>query len=261
MKQNPLISIVIPCYNYASYLSEAIQSGLDQTYQPIEVIVVDDGSTDDTAKVAKSFAPKVRYHYQDNAGPSAARNTGAGLAKGNYIVFLDADDVLKPEYVAECLAHLGKHPQARYVYTQMVLFGRQSETTTYPEYDVASMRWGNYIHASALLPRELVIAYPYDPAMRDGWEDWDFYLTLADQGIAGVLLNKPLLRYRKHATGGSREDSIQGKKRRKMLMTMIDRHPGLYPAGAKLYVFAKLWLQAHLPGLVPGLKRVLRGTK
>jgi glycosyltransferase involved in cell wall biosynthesis len=97
------VSIIIPAYNYAHYLAEAIDSALAQTYPDIEVIVVDDGSTDDTAEVCKTFGDQIRYHYKKNAGLSAARNTGIELAKGKYALFLDADDILLPSMVERCM--------------------------------------------------------------------------------------------------------------------------------------------------------------
>jgi glycosyltransferase involved in cell wall biosynthesis len=93
MKENPLVSVIIPVYNYERYLAEAIESVLNQTYQHLEVIVVDDGSTDQSGEVAKSFADKgVRYWPQIHAGIGPARNKGVELARGEFLAFLDADD-------------------------------------------------------------------------------------------------------------------------------------------------------------------------
>jgi len=99
-----MVSIIIPSYNYASYLPEAIRSALAQTHRPIEVIVVDDGSTDDTPQVAASFGDAIRYIRQPNAGLSAARNRGIAEATGDLLVFLDADDILDPTMVERSLA-------------------------------------------------------------------------------------------------------------------------------------------------------------
>lgn len=93
MNNTSLISVVIPVYNGDKYLAEAIESVLSQTDFELEIIVVDDGSTDNTARVAESFGSSVRYYHQIKAGPGAARNKGVSLAQGNYISFLDADDL------------------------------------------------------------------------------------------------------------------------------------------------------------------------
>lgn len=99
----PGVSVVIPAYNYAHYLPFAIESALIQTYKPIEVIVVDDGSTDNTQQVVANYGKKVKYVYQQNAGLSAARNTGILSATYDYLVFLDADDVLEPVMIESAM--------------------------------------------------------------------------------------------------------------------------------------------------------------
>jgi glycosyltransferase involved in cell wall biosynthesis len=93
MQPSPLVSVIIPVYNGDRYLSEAIESVLQQTYQPLEVIVVDDGSTDNTAAVARQFENAIRYLYQENGGTAAARNAGIALSQGGFLAFLDADDL------------------------------------------------------------------------------------------------------------------------------------------------------------------------
>jgi len=92
IQQDPLVSIVIPTYNYGNFVSEAVDSALAQTYNNIEVIVVDDGSTDNTKDVLVKYNESIRYIHKENAGLPAARNTGIEQAKGEYIAFLDSDD-------------------------------------------------------------------------------------------------------------------------------------------------------------------------
>ncbi len=97
--QTPLVSIIIPTYNYAKYVSEAIQSVLAQDYRPIEILVVDDGSTDNTKEIVEALArdnSEIRYLYQENQGTPAARNYAVSQSQGEYIALLDADDIWKP---------------------------------------------------------------------------------------------------------------------------------------------------------------------
>lgn len=104
-KENPLVSIIIPTYNYGKYLSGAIESCLGQSYGNLEVIVIDDGSTDGTGEMVKNIGdPRVLYHRQENRGVSAARNRGLKEAKGDFIVFLDADDRLTEDSIDVRLA-------------------------------------------------------------------------------------------------------------------------------------------------------------
>src|SRR5205814_2345 len=108
------VSVIIPCYNQAHFLHEAIESVLAQTYSNREIIVVDDGSTDNTAEVAGRYSA-VRHIYQENAGPSAARNTGVTKSRGEYLVFLDADDRLLPEALEIGVDCLRQHPECAFV--------------------------------------------------------------------------------------------------------------------------------------------------
>ncbi len=102
----PLVSIIIPCYRQAQYLKEAIDSALAQTCAAIEIIVVNDGSDDDTEGVAKRYGTRIQYIYRANGGLPAARNTGIARARGTYLKFLDADDSLHPEQIAWQVAAL-----------------------------------------------------------------------------------------------------------------------------------------------------------
>jgi len=104
------VSIIIPAYNYARFLGCAIDSALAQTHPCCEVIVVDDGSTDNTAAVAARYGSRIRYIYQKNAGLSATRNTGIKAASYPYLAFLDADDELQPEMVSACMQAFSKLP-------------------------------------------------------------------------------------------------------------------------------------------------------
>jgi glycosyltransferase involved in cell wall biosynthesis len=97
MSDRPLVSVIIPCYKQAEYLAGAIDSALAQTYSPVEVVVVNDGSPDDTEKVALSYGDAIVYVGRANGGLSAARNSGIACAKGRFLKFLDADDHLHPE--------------------------------------------------------------------------------------------------------------------------------------------------------------------
>lgn len=115
MENIPLVSVIIPVYNCDRYLAEAIESVLKQTYQHIEVIVVDDGSIDKTALIAASFNDSIHYIYQPNSGPAVARNRGLRTARGNVISFLDADDLWPTNKLQLQLAYLTNNPSVEIV--------------------------------------------------------------------------------------------------------------------------------------------------
>ncbi len=116
-EQSQVVSIIIPTYNYGIYLSTAIQSCLNQTYKPIEIIIIDDGSTDETKEVVKKFGDRIIYFYQKNNGVSAARNKGLELAKGDYLAFLDSDDYLLDHSIEIKLDILTKYPDIGIVFS------------------------------------------------------------------------------------------------------------------------------------------------
>jgi glycosyltransferase involved in cell wall biosynthesis len=118
----PLISVMIPAYNAAPYLAQAIESAFAQTYEPLEVIVVDDGSDDDTLGVARAFGDRVRAIRQTRGGNGAARNTAVGLAQGQYFAFLDADDRFTPEKLQRQMDALGSDPELDVVFGHVAEF-------------------------------------------------------------------------------------------------------------------------------------------
>jgi glycosyltransferase involved in cell wall biosynthesis len=258
MKNSPLVSIIIPCYNHARFLSEAIESALAQNYEPVEVIVIEDGSTDDSAHVAGTFKDRgIRVVSKENAGLSEARNMGAKEAKGKYLIFLDADDRLEPSYASETVALLEQDPSLAFVYTQMRLFGNEIGVTDHPDYDLARLKQGNYINATATFRRSVFEHASFDPAFRGGWEDWDFFLTLAEQEKRGKLLDKPLLNYRKHESGSMTNLLLEQQRRAGLLRRLYTKHRQLYGPLEKLRWELKL-IGYQIPGVYP-LYAKLRG--
>src|SRR5262249_40573327 len=110
MKESSLLSVVIPTYNSDCFVAQAVQSVLDQTYHHREILVVDDGSIDKTKDILSKFGNSIRYLYQENRGPSAARNMGIKAARGEYVCFLDADDVWTPGKLELQLAFMEQNP-------------------------------------------------------------------------------------------------------------------------------------------------------
>jgi glycosyltransferase involved in cell wall biosynthesis len=175
--------------------------------------------------VVASFGDRIRSHRQANQGLSAARNTGARLAGGDYVVFLDADNQLRPTFVEACLAALEAHPTAGFAYPQAHHFGEVDLDTDLGPYDLEVLRARNVIDACALLRRSVVLAHPFDEANRVGWEDWDFYLTLAEHGWGGVLVDEVLFDYRRHSA--SMTSAIDRLARRRLRLRIHARHVGL----------------------------------
>jgi glycosyltransferase involved in cell wall biosynthesis len=234
----PLVTVAIPCHNYGAYVAEAINSALNQSYPRIEVVVVDDGSTDDSAAVVTRFGNRVRLVRQPNAGLSSARNRAAEAMHGDYVVFLDADDILATDFVTRTFAEFqaDADPALAFVYTQMKMFGRAEGVTNFQAFELPALLRDNFIHASALLRSELVRRFPYDQNWRSGFEDWDFYLTLCENGYHGKLVDAPLLSYRKHDAAKSMYESLRSRDRDRLRTKLIWKHRGLYLRHAPSYL-------------------------
>ena len=203
------VSVVIPCYNGAAFLREALDSVLAQTRPPLEVIVVDDGSTDDSAAIAESYGPPVRVIRQENQGESVARNRGIDEARGDWIAFLDADDVWKPEKLARQLAAV--EPDVVGLHTNLFLFGRETrdrDFSTVPEevrYSTVSLATRGTVHPSSVMMRRGVDArFPEWTRHR---EDVIFGLELARCGRI-KLVPEVLAGYRLHGSAQSARLSI-----------------------------------------------------
>ena len=196
----PLVSIVIPCFNYGRFLNEAIDSVLSQTFQDFEIIVVDDESTDaQTLEVLETLnKPKTRLIRQKNQRVSAARNKGIAEAKGKYICCLDADDLLAPTYLEKCVFILEtKHLDVCYSWVQ--LFGEDNLLWTCGPFLIDELLKGNQVSTAAVFRKSVwERAKGYSTEMLHGYEDWEFWIRIAKLGARGHLIPEPLFLYRKH---------------------------------------------------------------
>ena len=228
---HPRVAVVIPCHNYGRYLSDAVDSVLRQTYSPAEVVVVDDGSTDDTPAVSAAFGDRVTYIRQAQAGANAARNRGLHhVGSATHVLFLDADDMLEPDYISACLQTLAAAPEASYAYTQMARFGDEHEISEYPEWSLAELLRKNFIHIAALFPLEVARQFPFDESLRAGSMDWDRFLSMAARGHKGVLVDRPLLLYRRHDASIQRGLRREPHRRHLLAARLAWKHRRLYGA-------------------------------
>jgi len=225
----PTVSVVIPCHNYGRYLADAIASALAQTHPPSQIIVIDDGSTDNTREIAQQHPAPVEYFALPHSGVSRARNEGLRRVTSDFVVFLDADDALDPQYLEKTLEawKSANEPKPAFVYTQRVDFESVTSIYRYPDFDPVLLKFKNYIMVSALLRTELARAQEFDPLFAGGLEDYDFFLGLVEKGYSGLLLNQPLLRVRKHA--GSRTITSAGPSIRwEIMCLLLNKHQSLY---------------------------------
>jgi glycosyltransferase involved in cell wall biosynthesis len=203
---NPLISCIVPVYNGARFLREALDSIMAQTYRPVEIIVVDDGSTDDSAKIAQQYPAPIRLHSQANAGPAAARNRGVGLACGEFLAFLDADDLWHPEKLEGQMARLRQRPELAFCVTHIQNFWipeLRAEKDQFEGSRLAEPLPG--YNAPTLLVRSTAfrLVGEFCESMPHTSEP-DWFLRAAEVGALGELLPDILVRRRLHHANRSR---------------------------------------------------------
>ena len=203
----PTVSVIMPAYNRAHLVGQSIQSVLDQTFRDFELIVVDDGSTDDTEQTVGQFSDsRIRYIYQDHKGIGAARNTGLRKAQGRYLAFLDSDDVWLPNLLEVEVPILEEHPAIGVVYAKaqaMDKYGKpmsqfRGAPQKYPGDAFKSALYGDFLSIQAILVRRECCdrAGPFDETLV-AREDWDMWIRIA-RYYRLVHVDKVLARFRRH---------------------------------------------------------------
>jgi glycosyltransferase involved in cell wall biosynthesis len=213
--QASLVSVVIPCYNHAQFLAHAIESVLAQSYSNFELIVVDDGSTDDTAEVVRRYSP-VRYVYQENAGRSSARNTGLRQSRGEFLVFLDADDRLLSHALGVGVSCMREHPECAFVSGHCRVIDSAGAILPSPkqqrverEHYLRLLRGGSYIWCPAVAlfqQRVFDFVSGFDPAVMPV-EDYDLYLRIT-RDFPVYSHNQVIAEYRQHRSNSSRDVTV-----------------------------------------------------
>ena len=221
----PLVSVIVPLYNAAPFIGEALESIVASTYRPIEVIVMNDGSTDNSLSVAQAFAkdhPEVRVLTQPNAGASAARNHAIRESKGVYILPVDADNRIHPLYIEEAVNVLKQRPEVRVVSCRAEFFGARTGEWITPPFSHALLARKNMIDTCAMYRRsdwDKTLGYNEQCAAR---EDWDIWLSLFELG--GEFVRLPDIRLYYRVREGSKR--IQDRALKHLLIEQINmRHP------------------------------------
>lgn len=210
----PTGSIIIPCYNRAHFIGGAIESVLRQTYQSFEIIVVDDGSTDETAQAVAVY-PQVQLIRQSNSGTAAARNTGLGAARGEYVVFLDSDDLLLPDALQIGVDALAHHPDCAFVYGYCQYIAADGSRLPTPYRPRVRKDYYRHLLRQNFIQSNGVVMYRRSAVdgfhlATNGCEDWDLYLRIAkDHKIH--CHEQEVLQYRRHSSSMSGDHKMVTK--------------------------------------------------
>lgn len=250
MKKRPLVSIIIPAYNAEKFIKSAIESALKQTYQNIEIIVIDGGSKDKTAQIAKSFNdPRIVYFfYQENRGQSAARNTGIEIAKGKYIAFLDADDLFLPEKIEKQVDFLETHLDCGVCYCKIYNFFDDCPDKLFynPVPNCSGFIFDKLLKHSivnpltAVLRKEILDKYG---GFKDDWRRCDeqyLWLKLAFNKVKFCYLDKVLAYYRVNKNSLSNQ-AVYLKETYEKFLELLDMvESWLGPDERRKYPFVEL---------------------
>ena len=204
----PLISVIIPVYNGEKYLEEAIESLLNQKYEPLEIIVIDDGSTDTTATIAKSYGTALRYFYQENAGPARALNFGISEANGVFLGFIDADDLWVKQKIKRLLTPMLENPKISAVVGELQRFWiDQHQTRHFLEKERASSL------LAGLFKRELFESVGKLNEQLYAHYDIDWYLRLNEKDYPVKYIPDVVGYYRRHGeNASSTSDATENNK-------------------------------------------------
>lgn len=220
--QQTMISVIIPVYNGERYLRAALESVLGQTWQPLEVIVVDDGSTDQSAQVAKRFMPFVQYVQQANAGPGAARNLGVSMAQGAFFAFLDADDLWLPNKLERQAAYLQNHLSADMVFGQVEQFiSPELAFEQQPALPLQPIMTGMHVGAMLIRRQSFIRVGEFATTWAIG-EFIDWYGRAQRLGLQSAILPELVMRRRLHATNLTRRTQDQRGDYLKILKARLD---------------------------------------
>jgi hypothetical protein len=240
MSQKPLISVVIPCFNDGAYLPETISKLKEQTYTNFEIIVVNDGSTDEaTLEVLNFISGKgVTVLHKENGRMSSARNFGVANAKGTIIAALDADDYFDPSFFEKAIKVLEIKEEVAVVTSHIQMFGDYHK--------VARPRGGNAFNFlfSSECPACAIVRKScwdevggYDEAMKMGYEDWEFYIRITQKGWFVEVIQEKLLYYRQTSDSTLKNDTVP--RRQEIINYIIEKHKDWYIENIKKLVANK----------------------
>ena len=229
MDKSVLVSVIIPCYNQGEFLEECLTSVFASSYKLVEVIVVNDGSTDNTKSIIDELQNKFIFQviHQENKGLAETRNVGIRVAGGKYILPLDSDDKIGQTYIENAFKTLELNLNIGIVYCKALLFGEKQGEWILPNYSFEQILTHNLIFNCALFRREdYDKTNGYNSNMKEGWEDWDFWLSLIELGLEVECLEEVGFYYR--IRNNSMVRSLNKEKNDRLRKQIYLNHLDLY---------------------------------
>lgn len=225
------VSVIIPCYNQGKYVEEAINSVINQTYSNIEIICINDCSTDNSSEIITELCKKYKnivfLDEKENLGVVKARNKAISIAQGEYILPLDADDTIEPSYIEKAVKILEENPKIGIVYCNAKLFGDIDEIWNLEDFDKSKIIFENQIFNSALFRKsDFTKIGGYKDYMSIGYEDWDLWLSFIEKGFEVYKINEILFNYRQHNIDSRNKTAIL--KYKQIQKSILNHHTELF---------------------------------
>jgi len=226
------VSVIVPCYNHAQFLSVALESVLEQTYENWECIIVNDGSPDNTETIAQDWCKKdsrFNYYYKENGGLSSARNYGIEKAKGDYILILDSDDKFNTTFIDKAVKVLDENEKIGIVSCWGIRF---TDNDYYGEFKPDGKNLDDFLFKNAAIGNSLIrkkswsAVNGYDEAMKKGYEDWEFYIRVSKAGWETKIIEETLFYYRQHKV--SMRIEALNKYDKEIRLYIFKKHQDIY---------------------------------
>lgn len=233
------VSIIIPCFNQGKFVKEAIESALNQTYKNIEIVCVNDGSSDDSSEIIKSLVDKYKnivfFDLKENKGVVNARNLAVDASTGEYILPLDADDIIEPTYIEKAVEILKNNSEIGIVYCKARKFGIKNKAWNLPEFNLDKFLYENCIFNCALFRKsDFYRAGKYKENMKNGCEDWDLWLSFVELGLKPYRIEEVLFNYRQHKNSRTKITS----ENKNWKLNIFKNHKSLYLSNEKFILNA-----------------------
>lgn len=229
------VTVCVPLYNYSSYIIETLSSLLAQTQSDISLVVVDDGSNDNSIEVTENWLKQFSGRFTravlaanlENAGLAITRNTATSISGSSYTFYLDADNLLYPRCIGRHLEALQRSSDAQAAFSLIEVFDGQSGIMGGEVFNRDRLKHGNYIDAMAMLDREFLIKLGGYHHIQYGWEDYDLWLRMCEAGAHAIQIPEILSRYRVHGSSMLRSLTNVNNNHVKLRNNMAGRHPWL----------------------------------
>ncbi|MGN0912775.1 MAG: glycosyltransferase family 2 protein [Alphaproteobacteria bacterium] len=231
--KSPLVSVIIPCYNQEKYILDAINSVLDSTYKNVEIIVVDDGSSDISWKILSGLSSnKIKSFHITNSGVCYTRNFAISQASGDYILPLDADDLIYPSYIEKALNIIEKDNNIGLVYSKSELFGEKEGIWNLPNFSLKNILNNNCIPVCALFrKKDFLATNGFEANMKFGLEDWNLWLSFIELHKKIVRIDDIGFKYR---ISKNTRTYLAAQNHQLMIFNLINNHLQLYAENSLL---------------------------